>query len=161
MRTTNLVSRLSHLTAIAVVIPLLLSVPAVIAGEEDPAGLDAYERGKELAGGRWEKIQPDWFEWVMPWGEHLKPSALNMSHLLDRPAGKHGFVRSVGDQFRFEDGDRARFWGACIGYQENMPKGRYAPAMAEWIAFNGWNCVREHFFQHLFSADYDTTTHLR
>ena len=158
MCTTSRVSRLSYLTPIAAMIPLVLSFTATLVAKEDPAGLDTYGRGKEIAGGRWEKIQPGWFEWVMPWGEHLKPSALNMSHLLDKPAGKHGFVRSVENQFQFEDGTRARFWGACIGYQEAMPQAKYAPAMAEWIAFNGWNCVREHFSQYIFSADYALTT---
>ena len=34
---------------------------------------------------------------------------LNFSHLLDAPAGKHGFVQSKNGHLYFEDGTRARF----------------------------------------------------
>ncbi len=108
---------------------------------------------------KWEKIGPNWFKWVMPWGELLqRDTALNMSHLLNAPAGKHGFVRSVGNRFVFADGTRARFWGGFIGYQNCMPDPKYAPSIADWIAFNGWNCVREAFFQFIFSTENKTTT---
>lgn len=29
----------------------------------------------------------------------------------ERPAGKHGFIKTAGDHFEFEDGTKARFWG--------------------------------------------------
>ena len=29
----------------------------------------------------------------------------------EKPAGKHGFVKVKGDDFYFEDGTLARFWG--------------------------------------------------
>ena len=113
----------------------------------------------EKDGKRWDKVKSDWFSWVMPWGDDLKlDTALNMSRRLDGPAGKHGFVRSQGPSFVFEDGTPARFWGACIGYQENMPAVERAAVMADWIAFNGWNCVREHFYQHIFHPEYQKTT---
>ena len=35
--------------------------------------------------------------------------ALDYSHLLDAPAGKHGFVKVKNGHFYFEDGLRARF----------------------------------------------------
>ena len=35
--------------------------------------------------------------------------ALDFSHLLDAPAGCHGFVRVKKGHFTFEDGKRARF----------------------------------------------------
>lgn len=34
---------------------------------------------------------------------------LNYSHLLDAPAGKHGFVEAKKGHLYFEDGTRARF----------------------------------------------------
>lgn len=92
-------------------------------------GADLEKEGK-----RWDKVKSDWFPWVMPWGDDLKlDTALNMSRRLDAPAGKHGFVRSQGPSFVFEDGTPARFWGACIGYQENMPAVERAASMADWI----------------------------
>ena len=36
---------------------------------------------------------------------------LNYSHLLDAPAGKHGFVETKQGHLYFEDGLRARFLG--------------------------------------------------
>ena len=36
---------------------------------------------------------------------------LNYSHLLDAPAGKHGFVETKQGHLYFEDGLRARFFG--------------------------------------------------
>lgn len=143
MPLSNTASSLARIAALG-----LLAIGAMANGAEE--------------GKAWNQIRSDWFGWHMPWGADLRlDTALNQSKRLDAPAGKHGFVTAAGPGFTFEDGNQARFWGACIGYQECMPDPRHAPAMADWIAFNGWNCVREHFFQHIFSADYDTTTHLR
>ena len=32
----------------------------------------------------------------------------------EKPSGKHGFCKAVGEDFRFEDGTLARFWGVIF-----------------------------------------------
>ena len=47
--------------------------------------------------------------------------ALDFSWLLDAPAGRHGFVRTHGGHFQFEDGTRARFIGFNLAARSNTP----------------------------------------
>ena len=53
----------------------------------------------------------DWIPCEVPAGIIETGSALDMSFLLDGPAGKHGFLKVKGERFVFEDGTHARFWG--------------------------------------------------
>ena len=53
--------------------------------------------------------------------QHIKLSktqvnkgVLDFSHLLDAPAGKHGFLQIKDGHFYFEDGTRARFLGLTL-----------------------------------------------
>ncbi len=41
-------------------------------------------------------------------------TALDMSFLMDAPAGKHGAVKAQGDKLVFEDGTSVRFWGTTL-----------------------------------------------
>ncbi len=41
-------------------------------------------------------------------------TAIDMSFLLDAPAGKHGALKNMGQAFFFEDGTVARFWGSRL-----------------------------------------------
>ncbi len=41
-------------------------------------------------------------------------SRIDLSYLLDPPAGKHGFVTAKGDHFYSADGRQIRFWGVNI-----------------------------------------------
>lgn len=69
---------------------------------------------------------------------------LNYSHLLDAPAGKHGFVRAKGGHLYFEDGTRARFLGFNVAARSNTPDHRTAEEMAERFASMGVNVIRLH-----------------
>ena len=69
---------------------------------------------------------------------------LNYSHLLDAPAGKHGFVRARGGHLYFEDGTRARFLGFNVAARSNTPDHRTAEEMAERFASMGVNVIRLH-----------------
>ncbi len=42
-------------------------------------------------------------------------TAVDMSFLLDGPAGKHGNLKSEGQTLVFDDGTSARFWGSRLG----------------------------------------------
>ena len=74
----------------------------------------------------------------------VKGSALDMSFLLDAPAGKHGFVTVKGDRFVFEDGTPARFWGGNFFGEANFPEKADAERLADIVARSGANIVRMH-----------------
>ncbi|MEY8494185.1 hypothetical protein AALC16_14395 [Lachnospiraceae bacterium 29-91] len=69
---------------------------------------------------------------------------LDFSHLLDAPAGKHGFVESRNGHFYFEDGTRARFIGFNVAARSNTPDHVTADKMAERFASMGVNIIRLH-----------------
>jgi len=61
------------------------------------------------------EINPDnWYEFK-PTRDDFAPTAIDCSDLIEKPAGKHGFVKIAGENFAFQDGTTARFWGAQIG----------------------------------------------
>ena len=69
---------------------------------------------------------------------------LNYSHLLDAPAGKHGFVESRNGHLYFEDGLRAKFLGFNVAARSNTPDHETADKMAERFASMGVNLIRLH-----------------
>ncbi len=69
---------------------------------------------------------------------------LNYSHLLDAPAGKHGFVQVRDGHFYFEDGTRVRFLGFNIAARSNTPDHELAEKLAERFASLGVNMIRMH-----------------
>ena len=54
----------------------------------------------------------DWYEYELADLESLVGSTLDVSYLLD-PAD-HGYVTAAGDEFVFEDGTKAEFWGTNV-----------------------------------------------
>lgn len=70
--------------------------------------------------------------------------ALDYSHLLDAPAGKHGFVKVKNGHFYFEDGLRARFFGFNIATRSNTPDHATAEKLAAHFASMGVNVIRLH-----------------
>ena len=69
---------------------------------------------------------------------------LNFSHLLDAPAGKHGFTCVKDGHLYFEDGTRARFLGFNIAARSNTPSHEDAERLAERLASLGVNVIRMH-----------------
>ncbi len=79
----------------------------------------------------------------------LKHSPVDVSFLLDAPAGKHGFTRVVDGHLATGDGKRIRFWGVNItdrsrGSRQIPSKGD-AGYIAATLARFGVNCVRFQF----------------
>lgn len=74
----------------------------------------------------------------------VKGSALDVSFLLDAPAGRHGFVIVKGDHFVFADGTPARFWGGNFFGEANFPEKADAERLADIVARSGANIVRMH-----------------
>ncbi len=85
----------------------------------------------------------EWPVYVSPW-ETIGGGALDVSFLLDAPAGKHGFLGSQDGVFRFQDGTRARFWGVNLAAASNFPNATQARILAERLAHAGCNMVRLH-----------------
>jgi hypothetical protein len=76
-------------------------------------------------------------------------SIINLSFLLDAPAGRDGFIRVRGDHLVKPDGDPIRFWGFNLtewspGSVEIVSK-QDAPMWADTLARFGVNYVRLHF----------------
>ena len=60
------------------------------------------------------------------------------------PAGKHGFCRVDGENFRFEDGTIAKFWGVIFNGASCFPTQEYAEGVAQRLSQAGCNIVRFH-----------------
>jgi hypothetical protein len=80
---------------------------------------------------------------------HAGSPAVDLSFLLDRPAGRNGFIRVQGGHFVKGDGGRIRFWGVHLTDWSPgsvlLPPKEDAPMWAESLARFGVNCVRLHF----------------
>ena len=88
--------------------------------------------------------QPGWFEF------ENKPAAaesvIDMSHYLDKPAGKHGFMQNVDDKFVFEDGTPIKIWGVNLADARIFVERPIAEQWAGYLAKYGVNGVRFHKF---------------
>ncbi|MDR2116095.1 MAG: hypothetical protein LBP87_06925, partial [Planctomycetaceae bacterium] len=67
-------------------------------------------------------------------------NATNISHKLDAPAGKNGFVR-VQDGHFVTDKGRIQFWGTNTCFAANFLEHDAADRMADRLARFGINCV--------------------
>jgi hypothetical protein len=67
----------------------------------------------------------------------------NVSAWLERPAGKHGFVRSEGAKLTTDAGP-IRFWATNLCFDACFPEKRQAERVAARLARLGINCVRMH-----------------
>ncbi|MHB8888041.1 MAG: hypothetical protein ACYC46_04425 [Acidobacteriaceae bacterium] len=99
----------------------------------------------------------------------LSHSPVDVSFLLDAPAGKHGFIQVKDGHLATGDGQRIRFWGVNItdwskGSRQIPPK-EDAPFWAATLARFGVNCVRFQFLdlevpRGLIDSHYPDTRHL-
>ena len=122
-----------------------------LARQED---LDALT--KTLAG-------PDWFAFQPT--DDPGASVIGMEDWLEKPAGKHGGVRSIGDRFQFTDGTPVKFWGVNLSYGGGCaPEKQAAAFTATRYAKYGINSVRLHKFSyptdHSGIADKDDSTRM-
>ncbi|HWA73129.1 MAG TPA: CIA30 family protein [Polyangiaceae bacterium] len=86
----------------------------------------------------------DWFPWTGTDPVKRRGTALDVSRLLDAPAGKHGPLTRKGDTFAFRNGKPARFWGVNIVASANFPSHAEAERLAELLAQLGVNMTRHH-----------------
>ena len=62
----------------------------------------------------------------------------------EKPAGKHGFLKVSGGKLVFENGTKAKFWGANFNSGLNFPPFDFSEKIAERLAKIGINIVRFH-----------------
>lgn len=72
-------------------------------------------------------------------------NAANMSHLVDAPAGRHGFTRVENGRF-VNDAGRLRLHATNLTGPANFPTHSQADKLAARLARFGINCVRLHYF---------------
>lgn len=80
---------------------------------------------------------------INPW-DVAPDNITNVSHWLDRPAGRDGFIRAEGGRFVTPAGDPIRFLGVNLSYGANFPTHQQAHRLAERLARFGINLVRFH-----------------
>lgn len=95
--------------------------------------------------------------------EKLPSGAVNLSYLLDRPAGRNGFITIRDGHFVQPGGERFRIWGVNLTGGACYPEKEDATRVAEMLASLGINAVRFHFLDSDWGADksifpYDTNT---
>ncbi len=71
-------------------------------------------------------------------------TALDVSRLLDAPAGKYGPLKRQGENFAFANGKTVRFWGVNLVASANFPTHEQADRLAELLAQLGVNITRHH-----------------
>ena len=100
--------------------------------------------GKRLCRGRPEKEENAMKQHIRIHKAEPNRGILDYSHLLDAPAGKHGFVKTRKGHLYFEDGTRARFLGFNVAARSNTPDHETADKMAKRFASMGVNIIRLH-----------------
>ena len=88
----------------------------------------------------------------MPAYPDAMPVDISFVFADEKPAGKHGFVKAVGEDLRFEDGTLAKFWGVNFNGGACFPSHEYSHKVAQRLAQAGCNIVRFHQLD----AEWDT-----
>ncbi|UCF16977.1 MAG: hypothetical protein JSW59_05855, partial [Phycisphaerales bacterium] len=83
----------------------------------------------------------DWFMLMAGPDAHCPESIIDMSGLVEKPAGAHGFLRRDGEDFEFEDGTAVKFWGVCASMSSTVQSQH---RQARFYAKHGINMVRQH-----------------
>ncbi|MCO6047322.1 hypothetical protein NG895_25760 [Aeoliella sp. ICT_H6.2] len=91
-----------------------------------------------------QPAKPDeWFPVIMDIDPLSPQSVIDISHLVEAPAGQHGFLKRQGDTLRFENASQStKFWGVGSPPQGHTP-GEMQLA-ARWFRKHGINMVRQH-----------------
>ncbi|MHC4726014.1 MAG: hypothetical protein ACYS17_02205 [Planctomycetota bacterium] len=93
------------------------------------------------------KMQPFTIDW-----RDNADSLVNLSFLLDAPAGKDGFIQIDNGHLVKPDGERFRIWGVNFTGASCFPSKEDASTVAEHLSRFGINCVRFHFLDSNWSA---------
>ncbi len=88
-----------------------------------------------------EPAPGDWYMLMAGPDMYLPDSIIDMSYLLEKPAGRHGFLKRNGKDFIFEDGTPVKFWGVDATMTDTVESQR---RQARFYAKYGINMVRQH-----------------
>ena len=80
----------------------------------------------------------------MDW-EGFSSGKINLSYLLEKPAGEKGFITIEKGHFVKPNGERFRIWGVNLTGGACYPEKTVAPKTAAFLAAMGINAVRFHF----------------
>jgi len=83
----------------------------------------------------------DWFMLMSAPDQFSEDSIIDMSYLVEKPAGVHGSLRTQGKDFVFEDGAHVKFWAVCASMTETV---QAQQQQARFYAKHGINMVRQH-----------------
>ena len=89
---------------------------------------------------------------VMDWRDNGR-AMVDVSSLLDKPAGRDGFVGVKDGHFVTGSGKRLRLWGVNFTGAACYPEKDDAGVVADHLARFGVNCVRFHFLDSNWGAD--------
>ena len=85
---------------------------------------------------------PTHIKYYLPWD--YAPVDISFVFEAEKPAGKHGFLKTAGKRFVFEDGTPVRFWGSNFNSGACFPPKEHAPKLARRMAMMGLNMIRFH-----------------
>ena len=106
-----------------------------------------------MVGAMMPSFAADRFPFAVSYGGET--NATSVAHILDAPAGKHGFVRVEGAEF-VTDAGPIRFNGTNLTGPANFPEHAVADRLADRFARLGVNCVRLHFMDTWYKNFMDT-----
>ncbi len=96
--------------------------------------------------------------------EGFSTGEINLSNLLEKPAGEKGFITVKNGHFVYPNGERFRIWGVNLTGGACYPEKTVAPKTAAFLAAMGINAVRFHFLdsnwgegKSIFPQDADNT----
>ena len=75
---------------------------------------------------------PTHIKYYLPWD--YAPVDISFVFEAEKPAGKHGFLKTAGKRFVFEDGTPVRFWGSNFNSGACFPPKEHAPKLARRMA---------------------------
>ncbi len=115
---------------------ILINFPKPVSFLANPKDLDQFTT--ELATPAWFDFKPS---------DDLTPCPISMEEWLEKPAGKRGGVRMVGDHFELADGSPIKFWGSNLSYGHACaPAKDIATFTAKRFAHFGISGIRLHKF---------------
>ena len=85
--------------------------------------------------------------------ENSTDSKLNLSFLLEKPAGKDGFITIRNGHFVKPSGERFKIWGVNLTAGACFPEKKDASLVAAYLARFGINAVRLHFLDSNWGQD--------
>ncbi|NLF39218.1 hypothetical protein GX586_07220 [bacterium] len=87
----------------------------------------------------------DWFPVVFENDQFSPESVIDMSSLVEAPAGTHGFLKRAGANLKFENADKpVKFWGCGANLQYGSLSREQQAQRAKYLRKHGVNMVRQH-----------------